>query len=718
MNMHRDKVLRYARWLTVTALFAVFSLLTLSCSRAALTYGASTTVRYSKRSSEEGSDVTQKLRDRMVGWEIPYRGPFRLPDGRIAMPRGLPPIGLDVSPGKVTSDLPCIWGLDGRAAGPAGDVNIIVAKVAFNDFKDDEISRADLEDWFFNVAEGPAPDSLTEYYERESFGALNVSGIVLPETGSYELDGNFMDFLFPMFPAEYAAMWASLVLQIDADVDGADYDGNSDGAIDAIIVIPPDGDPPPPMPPDSPLAFVDNHAVSGMYSGKIDAKDVETYSVQSNVFGDELHRYAVPWHEFGHVLGLPDLYDGGGMGPPQPGPDGDDGMGPGGWAVMSQSGHIACNLPFSAPMKLLLGWDTPVELSTVPGTDELVHLLYANEETDQIYRVTLGGGTYYLNSTPVEYEEYLLFEARSLTPEGVPEDGMLVWHINENVYLQKVLSGAQPELPNSDEEYKFTDVVETPHIADTIVDRPFSGDPSSLVRPSDLWPYDGFDEFCSIVPTSVDYKYKHPSLLPAMPVAPYHDISASLDILITEITRIDPGITFHYEVADEPPPPPPEVVSFTPLITYSGTGAYRRAWLHMDVTGNETATSLTVTLDFLNGEGLPQFEQWESSSGGLLPVDITPLLPNQRVTLSATASDGVVQSDPVVEQLDAVTLLGDVNADDIVDDSDALALQGALGLTGMDADYRAWYDTDGNSLVDERDLAYIGYWYGETRPAE
>jgi len=715
MNLCRNYVSSCARWLVFAAILALVSLLTLSCSRASLTYDASTDLYLSKRSSVEGPDVAQKLREQMEGWEIPYRGPFRLPDGRVAMPRGLPPIGLETVFRKSVSELPCIWGLDGRAAGPTGEVNIIVAKVAFNDFKENEIARTDLEEWFFNMDEGPVPDSLSEYYHRESFGQLAVDGIVLPETGSYEIDGDFIDFIFPMYPSKYATMWDSLVSQIDADVEGADFDGNNDGAIDAIIVVPPYGDY---LMMGGPLAFVDNHAVSGMYSGKIDEKDVETYSIQSNVFGNPLHRYAVPWHEFGHVLGLPDLYDGGGMGPPEPGPDGDDGMGPGGWAVMCQSGHIAFNLPVSAPMKLLLGWGTPVELPTDLGFESDYHLLYANEEKDCVHRVTLGGGTYYIGPTPVEYDEYLLFEARSLTPPGMPDDGMLVWHINENVYLEKVLSGAQPELPNSDEEYKFTDIVETSFNADSIVDKPYDGSPSSLVRPSDLWPYDNYDELRSTVPTDVGYKYKHSSLLPALPNPPYFDIGASLDISVTDIARVEDGITFHYEVAEEPPPPPPEVVSFTPLITYSGSGSNRRAWLHLDVTGNETATSFTITLDYLDGEGLPQSEQWESAGGDLLPVDITPLLPNQRITLSVVASDGAVQSDPVTEQLDAVTLLGDVNADDNVNDADAAALQGVLGLSEADADYRAWYDTDGDDFVDEQDLAYIGYWYGQEREEE
>ena len=106
------------------------------------------------------------------------------------------------------------------------------------------------------------------------------------------------------------------------------------------------------MPP-GPLAFVDNHATTGMVSYAMEQKDVETYSVQMDVFGNPLHRYAVPWHEFGHVLGLPDLYDPGKrspMDPGTPGPDGDEGMGAGGWALMAQSGHMDFNLPFSAPL--------------------------------------------------------------------------------------------------------------------------------------------------------------------------------------------------------------------------------------------------------------------------------------------------------------------------------------------------------------------------------
>ena len=163
MNMCRNKVSGRARWLAFAAILALVSLLMLSCSRTSVTFEASTSSRHFKRGSAEGSDVAQKLRDQMVGWEIPYRGPFRLPDGRIAMPRGLPPIGLGSASGKLTSDLPLIWGLDGRAAGPTGDVNIIVAKVVFDDFNSPEIPRADLEEWFFNMNEGPLPDSLSEY---------------------------------------------------------------------------------------------------------------------------------------------------------------------------------------------------------------------------------------------------------------------------------------------------------------------------------------------------------------------------------------------------------------------------------------------------------------------------------------------------------------------------------------------------------------------------
>ena len=662
-----------------------------------------------KLGASTGWKLPERIRKQMVGQEIPYRGPFRLPDGRIAMPRCRhSPSSQGAVSGKAPSGLPFIWGLDGRAAGPAGPARVIVAKVAFTDFNSPEVPRGDLEEWFFNTEPGGYPDSLAEYYDRESFGQLVVSGSVLPETGSYQLDGMFIEFLFPMNPTKYAQMWASLVSQIDEDVDGSDYDGNGDGAIDAIIVIPPDGDY---AGVGGPLAFVDNHAVSGMYSGQIDGRDVETYGIQSNVFGHPLHRYAVPWHEFGHILGLPDLYDGGGMGPGTPGPDGDEGMGPGGWAVMAHSGDISYDLPMDAPMKLLLGWETPVELSTDPGTEHDVFMLYANETLGEIRKVLLRTGTLYLGSEPVDYEEYLLFEGRALMPPGMPV-GMLAWHVNEEVYLRKVLGGAQPELPNTDEEHKYTDVIETPYNADSLVDRPYTGNPASLVRASDVWPYQDYNSIYPVVPTGVEYIYKHPSTLLAKPTAPYFDANGP-QVYLSEIAVILDGIHFHYSVGI---PPPPEIVSFEPHLVACGTGLSRSLRLTAAVAGNSATDSIRVAMDYFDAAGEPQRREYAAAGGSVGPIDLVPLMPNQRITLSAVASNAFAESEPVTAELDALTLVGDANCDDVLDDADVPVLRANFGLSEQDVDFRLWYDPNEDGVVDERDTAYIGYRFGCFRP--
>lgn len=702
-------ITRGGRWWAalIAALGAAQALI--ACSGGALQDTSSVDQHHKLITVQDAGQQTDYLRELLAEGHIPYRGPFRLPDGRALIGRGLPHPLQQLN--RSASSLPPIWGVDGRAAGPTGPVKLVVAKVTFSDFSGNEINRTDLEDWFFNTEEGPVLDSVAEYYHRESYGELQVSGIVLPETGSYELDGSVVEFMFPMYPPSYAAMWSSLVSQIDDDVDGAEFDGNNDGAVDAIVVVPPYGDP---MQMGQPIAFVSNHAQMGYYSGDIDDKAVETNSFMCNCFDDTVNRHAVPRHEFGHILGLPDLYDGGGMGPPTNGPDEDEGRGAGGWALMSQSGHLSHNLPMCAPMKLLLGWDGPVDLSTEPGINEYVHLLYANEEPGQMRRIVLGGGNMSIGGANVPWSEFIVLEARSLMPPGTVEDGLLVWHVNEKVYLEKVLSGSQPELPNSDEEYKYIDLVETPHDADDLVDRPYvQGNPDSLARASDVWPYSQFNSLSATVPTTGDYPYKQPSLLPAMPTAPYFDASGP-ETEVTDIARMDPGISFTFTT---PEPLPPELTSFTPLVTSTGSGVDRRCYLSANVAGNQAGLTMTVTVSYMDAEGEQQKLVRDASDGTMDTIDVTGLMPNQRVTLGAVAEIGELISEPLMAEADVVTLIGDVDCDDVLADGDAAALLALFGWTSSNEDFRPWHDPNGDGVVDERDLAYIGYFFGRIRPA-
>ncbi|RMF92999.1 MAG: M6 family metalloprotease domain-containing protein, partial [Nitrospinota bacterium] len=122
-------------------------------------------------------------------------------------------------------------------------------------------------------------------------------------------------------------------------------------------------------------------------------------------------------HEFGHALGLPDLYDT---------DDSSEGignwglMGGGSWNRVARSGDRPAHL--SAWSKYRLGWVTPTQVvGTLP--DEPIEP--ASQDAD-VYQLLYGspdtGGEYFL----IENRQQLGFDA------GLPGAGLLIWHIEEN----------------------------------------------------------------------------------------------------------------------------------------------------------------------------------------------------------------------------------------------------------------------------------------------
>ncbi len=119
-------------------------------------------------------------------------------------------------------------------------------------------------------------------------------------------------------------------------------------------------------------------------------------------------------HEFGHQLGLPDLYNT------------DTGaVGVGGWDLMAYGQWLMDGYWPAAPgawSRVAMGWLDPVEI--VPGE-------YTVDQMGEVYKIPL-------NST-----EYLLIENRQRDPDGngqcgpherdygLPGSGILIWHVDE-----------------------------------------------------------------------------------------------------------------------------------------------------------------------------------------------------------------------------------------------------------------------------------------------
>jgi len=88
-------------------------------------------------------------------------------------------------------------------------------------------------------------------------------------------------------------------------------------------------------------------------------------------------------------------------------------------------------------------------------------------------------------------------------------------------------------------------------------------------------------------------------------------------------------------------------------------------------------------------------------------------LPNQIGLLTLRAFDARGIGSPIVQvPVHIFNLRGDVNGDGEINEGDRDALAGVIGLRSSDPSYLLWYDSDNNGVVNEADLAAVGYFWG------
>lgn len=129
-------------------------------------------------------------------------------------------------------------------------------------------------------------------------------------------------------------------------------------------------------------------------------------------------------HEFGHVLGLPDLYDA----PRQSGTSSVYTKTPGKWTVMdggSYNINSTCPPVFSGYEQWVCRWLEYTELN--PDTEGTHHkLIPLNDPNRNVCRLQVRK-----NSGNGYYNEYFVLENRGgHWDQGLPDSGMLVWRIN------------------------------------------------------------------------------------------------------------------------------------------------------------------------------------------------------------------------------------------------------------------------------------------------
>ena len=281
------------------------------------------------------------------------------------------------------------------------------------------------------------PGSFSHFYETMSFGQLQVLGTVLDRRYPSVHPAAF--YLRPdslLKTGDFGRFNREVLRVADRDVDFGTYDndgpdnlpnsGDDDGIVDFL--------------------FVNLRSVpEGFFVRR--ATGISTLGLDEPFLTDDpaanggtiriaygttqqtahfVHCVGTMAHEFGHVLGLPDLFDVSFLTDPDQPPE-EDSAGIGRWGLM---GHGTLGwygddgpTPFCAWSREQLGWIGRDNRNLVLVTDDLTDVAIDDVET--------GGKVFKL---PVGPEEYFLVENRQ--PGGgyydrnIPAGGLLIWHVS------------------------------------------------------------------------------------------------------------------------------------------------------------------------------------------------------------------------------------------------------------------------------------------------
>ena len=276
-------------------------------------------------------------------------------------------------------------------------------------------STANFDSLLFSDGINPT-GSMKEFYIENSYGNFVLEGDVTgwytaAETSDYYT--NFCDGSRGMgsYPNNARKLVEEAVDAADANVDFSLYDNDGNGYVDGIFVV------------HSGTGYEESGNNCEIHSHQWsinprykDGVYITTYSIEpeESPSSQGLVPIGVFCHEFGHVLGLPDLYD-----------TDYSSSGAGKWALMasgSYNGQSRTPSQFIAWSKYRLGWLNLINLTS-------------NQTDVEIPAVEWNPVAYRLWKNGQIGNEYFVVENRQRTgfDEFLPSSGLLIWHIDESV---------------------------------------------------------------------------------------------------------------------------------------------------------------------------------------------------------------------------------------------------------------------------------------------
>jgi M6 family metalloprotease-like protein len=316
----------------------------------------------------------------------------------------------------------------GISAGALPATGSIRALVVFARFPDEEqYAVPDFASYLFDVAH---LGSLAHFYDEMSFGQFQLNGAVLPRI--YAAEEPARAFLAPddHTHGDHGEFVRQIMEQVDRDIDLAEYDGDGDGTVDYVFVLMRS------VPRRFLLGGADGIAGLGRDYTSLDGDVVVSGSRFRGALiemGTSAQTVGVMAHEFGHALGMPDLFNVAYRNDPAQGVK-SDGAGIGAWGLMGHGAHWNGDdgpNPFSAYSREVVGWIDEDNGRLVEATGDTVLRLETLAEEGTVLIVPLHAE--FIVPDAVFAQEYLPLETRY--PEGsyydrhLPGSGVLIWHV-------------------------------------------------------------------------------------------------------------------------------------------------------------------------------------------------------------------------------------------------------------------------------------------------
>ncbi len=273
--------------------------------------------------------------------------------------------------------------------------------------------------------------SMKDYYEEVSYGAFTVSGNVAgwytaahPHDYYGQDSGGVGDDKFPG-----TLVYEAVKAADDAGFDFTPYDQDNDGEVDLVAIVHRGkGQEASDNAYDiwshswnlnGAEAYANFYGYSdggGAYTTK-SGKIVNSYVMMPEKYESGISTMGVFAHEYGHALGLPDLYD---TDYSSEGVGDWSLMAGGSWNGVSRQGDRPAHM--DAWCKYALGWVVPTIVSSAQDNITIAQA----SENDDVYQ--------FLTGSPDVGGEYFLAENRQKTgfDAGLPVSGLLIWHIDES----------------------------------------------------------------------------------------------------------------------------------------------------------------------------------------------------------------------------------------------------------------------------------------------